>query len=114
MNTNFLSFANLQKQFYYITIIYNKGGVLSNNERNVIKRLTEENGLDYDSIIKDAENQISNFDTNNQKIILACNKGLTSYLASRELFNLPQTTQLNTNNIYSLVGGYSLYLLYQN
>lgn len=23
MNTNFLSFANLQKQFYYITIIYN-------------------------------------------------------------------------------------------
>ena len=37
-------------------------GVLSNNERNVIKRLTEENGLDYDSIIKDAENQISNFE----------------------------------------------------
>jgi len=64
--------------------------------------------------LKDLANQIANFDTNNQKIILACNKGLTSYLASRELFNLSQTTQLNTNNIYSLVGGYSLYLLYQN
>ena len=38
-------------------------GVLTNNERSVIKRLTEEKGLDYDSIIKDTENQISNFKT---------------------------------------------------
>jgi hypothetical protein len=38
-------------------------GVLTNNERNVIKRLTEDKGLDYDSIIKDAENQISSLKT---------------------------------------------------
>jgi hypothetical protein len=46
-------------------------GVLTNNERNIIKRLTKEKGLDYDSIIKHAENQISNFkaDTAETKII---------------------------------------------
>jgi hypothetical protein len=37
-------------------------GVLTNNERDVIKRLAETNGLDYNSIIKDAEHRISNLE----------------------------------------------------
>jgi hypothetical protein len=35
-------------------------GVLTKNERNVIKRLSAEKNLDYDSIIKETEIQISN------------------------------------------------------
>lgn len=34
-------------------------GVLSNNERKLIKTLTDEKGLDYDTIIKDAESQMA-------------------------------------------------------
>ena len=38
-------------------------GVLTNNEKNLIKHMTEEKNVDYDSIIKVAEQQISEFKT---------------------------------------------------
>lgn len=34
-------------------------GVLSSNERKLIRKLTDEKGLDYDTIIKDAESQMA-------------------------------------------------------
>ncbi len=51
---------NTSKELDEIIEIAIVDGVLTKNERNVIKRLSVEKNLDYDSIIKETENQISN------------------------------------------------------
>jgi hypothetical protein len=49
-------------------------GVLTNNEKSVIKQLTTEKGLDYDEIIADAENRISALDTDSETELINYNK----------------------------------------
>ena len=45
-------------------------GVLTNNERKIIKRITTENSFDYDVVIKDIENKLSNTDVDSETEII--------------------------------------------
>lgn len=49
-------------------------GVLTNNEKNVIKQITTEKGLDYNEVIIDVENRISNLDTDSETEVINYNK----------------------------------------
>lgn len=49
-------------------------GVLTNNEKTVIKQITTEKGLDYNEVIIDVENRISNLDTDSETEVINYNK----------------------------------------
>lgn len=49
-------------------------GVLTDNERKLIEQITIEKELDYKEIIKEVENQISNFDADSETAIIDYNK----------------------------------------
>lgn len=49
-------------------------GVLTNNEKNVIKKIAVDKGLDYNEIITDAENRIADSDTDSETEVINYNK----------------------------------------
>ena len=49
-------------------------GVLSNNERSIIKQIATEKGLDYKEVIKDVEQQLAESDTESETELIDYNK----------------------------------------